>query len=296
MYWTNFHCHTAFCDGEGSPEAFVLSALSREVRVLGFSSHIAGPEDELSLKAERIDEYLAEVHRLRTRYMDEIDIYAGAEISYVPGVSWWDSLGAPLRQMDFLVGAVHSVDQFASGKPWLPGSNRLEFQQGLEHIFTGDIHAAVKRYYELIRWMIMLENPDVIAHLDLIKLHNAGNAYFDETEDWYRQEIMKTLKVIANMGSVVEVNTRGLYTGQCLDLYPSQWILEHMLALGIPVTLSSDAHKPEELTAGFSFAAQILKNIGYGYLTVMQRGEWVDVRFDEHGVHLPGGGLRAQTA
>ena len=61
-----------------------------------------------------------------------------------------------------------------------------------------------------------------------------------------------------SLGCIVEVNTRGLYSGKCLDLYPSQWILERMHALDIPITLNSDSHRGEEITAGYAFAARML--------------------------------------
>jgi len=62
---------------------------------------------------------------------------------------------------------------------------------------------------------------------------------------------MKTLGMIRNAGSIVEVNTRGLYKKRSDSLFPGPAILKKILALGIPITISSDAHKPHELSLFF---------------------------------------------
>ena len=56
---------------------------------------------------------------------------------------------------------------------------------------------------------------------------------------------------------------------------------------GIPITLNSDAHTPQELTAGFEFATKILRKIGYTHLNVLVNGSWREVRFGEHGLDMP---------
>lgn len=302
MFWTNYHTHTKYCDGTENAEAYLRAAMEQDVRAIGFSSHAPMPVNATwTLTPEDFGDYVAEMGRLRAQYRDKAsqhgtEVFVGLEIDYLPGVSWWDTMGNALRQLDYTIGAVHFVDQFADGRFWEISEDQNTFARGLKKIFKGDVKAAVSRYYELLRWMIMLENPDIVAHLDLIKLPNTGNVFFLETDSWYRIEVEKTLKVIANMGSIVEVNTRGLYSGKCLDLYPSQWILEKMLAKGIPVTLSSDAHSPVELTTGFSFAANILQKIGYTHTAVLLDGKWQDIRFSDQGLILDSGGRPSRTA
>ena len=36
---TNFHTHSIFCDGKSTLEENVLSAIEKEIKILGFSSH-----------------------------------------------------------------------------------------------------------------------------------------------------------------------------------------------------------------------------------------------------------------
>jgi histidinol-phosphatase (PHP family) len=67
-------------------------------------------------------------------------------------------------------------------------------------------------------------------------------------------------------------------------LYPGKWVLERAFDYKIPVILSSDAHHPEEIDTGFSFAAGLLKDIGYKSLRVLLHGKWQDRSFNEKGL------------
>lgn len=287
MFWTNFHSHCNYCDGQEPMEAYIQKAVSMGMHAYGVSSHAPLPYDlDWSMEMGDLPQYLADVHRLKTEWQNNIEIYAGLEVDFVPGLSWWDQIGPHYRDLDYVIGSVHLVDFFEDGRPWEVDGDTKSFEEGLDKIFHGDIKAAVTRYFELVRWMVMLENPDIVGHLDKLKRHNIGERYFSETAPWYRNEVDKTLHTIANMDKIIEVNTQGLYRGESLDLFPSQWILERILSLGIPVTLSSDAHLPEEITTGFEYASQVLKHTGFRRLTILQHGKWVAVPFNEEGLDL----------
>jgi histidinol-phosphatase (PHP family) len=286
MVWTNFHSHCNFCDGSDPTEAYIEEAIRRGMAVYGFSSHAPLPvQRDWAMRKDELPRYIQQLQTLRSRYQHEIELAIGLEIDYLPGVSWWDFYGTVLRGLDYTIGSVHLVEAFPDGRPWEVDGDHATFAEGLACIFKGDIRAAVSRYFELTRWMLMLENPDILGHFDKIKLQNIHGDYFQENEPWYQKEVEKTLKVVATMGTIVEVNTRGLYSGKTLDFYPSHWILERMAALRIPITLNSDAHRPVELTAGFEHAAALLRKIGFKELMVLESGHWKPVCFDENGLH-----------
>jgi len=52
--------------------------------------------------------------------------------------------------------------------------------------------------------------------------------------------------------------------------------LRKIYEMGIPITLNSDAHKPEELSGHFLEARQILKEIGFRYLKIYTPNLWQD--------------------
>lgn len=269
-------------------ERFVNEAVGAGMYAYGISSHAPLPLDvSWAMPANRLSDYLSDFQKLRHKWQNDIELYIGLEVDFVPGHSWWDQIGPLYRDLDYVIGSIHLVDTFDDGRPWEIDGNQAQFEEGVLRIFDGDVRAAVTRYYELTRWMLMLENPEVLGHLDKIKLQNARGKYYSENDDWYRHEINKTLQVAANMGTIIEVNTRGLYNGQSLDLYPSQWILERIRQMDIPITLNSDAHSPNEVNAGYQYAAKILRKIGFRHLHILREGRWQATGFDDNGLDLP---------
>ena len=84
MQLSNYHSHCTFCDGRSYPEEFVRFAISKGFRAYGFSSHSPLPfETNWNMSATDMPEYLQEVNRLRQKYADQIEIYAGLELAFL---------------------------------------------------------------------------------------------------------------------------------------------------------------------------------------------------------------------
>ncbi|MCX6284206.1 MAG: histidinol phosphatase, partial [Bacteroidetes bacterium] len=147
------------------------------------------------------------------------------------------------------------------------------YDDGIQRIFGGDGRSAVTAYYRQLQQMISKHKPDIIGHLDKVKMYNRER-YFSETDPWYIKLIDETLDLISGSGTVVEVNTRGLYKKRSETFFPGPDILKKILKLNIPVTVSSDAHKPEELSNQFEQARSTLKNLGFITQHVLTGKEW----------------------
>lgn len=278
--WSNFHGHTYYCDGKGTPEEYLVAAAEKGVKTIGFSSHAPLPFPcKWSMKTENFPRYLAEIRSTAQQFPD-IEIYTGLEVDFIPDVV---SPSDFRSRLDYTIGSIHFVDGF-EGKRWEIDNTLNVFREGLEKIFRNDIQAAIGRYQELTREMIMHDPPDVVGHLDKIKIHNLPDPFFEETEGWYIREIDRTLKVIKDANIILEVNTRGLYKKKSPTTYPSPWILERALQLQIPVTLSSDAHHPDDLIREFERSACMLKDIGFQYLSILKGGIWKQVPFNAYGI------------
>jgi histidinol-phosphatase (PHP family) len=124
--------------------------------------------------------------------------------------------------------------------------------------------------------MITDEKPDIIGHLDKIKMYNRDR-YFLETDDWYISLVDETLDLAKKSGCVIEVNTRGIYKKRSDTFFPGPEILKKIKALKIPITLSSDAHKPSELSLYFPEAKKILKELGFKALVMKNKHGWEEV-------------------
>jgi histidinol-phosphatase (PHP family) len=286
MQLANHHAHSHFSDGRLTPEDYLKNAISQNLLTYGFADHAPVPLDNFgAMTMAQLRDYLAEVDRLKEVYGHQIQVYKALEVDYIPEVINIHSPHIVAAELDYTVGAVHFVDRFENGRPWGFEASHENFQRGLDEIFEGDIRIAINRYYTMIREMITQHCPDVIAHLDRIKKLNKGDRYFSENDEWYRQEVLETLVLIAASGAVMEVNTKGFYKGEIDDTYPGKWVLQVARELNIPVHLSSDAHHPDDITKGFEYAGNILKSIGYRTTRIFLDGSWQEVALEPSAIY-----------
>lgn len=285
MAFTNYHGHCYYCDGKEAPEQYVQEALAQQMPAYGFSSHAPLPFDiAWPMQEEASRNYVAEINRLKEQYADQIEIYAGMEVDFMPGVAGPGHERIRSVGLDYTVGSVHFVDFFPNGHPWEIDGLHQVFLDGLHQIFHGDTEQAVCRYYALIRQMIQENPPDILGHLDKIKIQSEEGTLFHEQSRWYQEEIEQTLDIIAGTNVIVEVNTRGLYKKKSMEPYPSYWILERMKIMDIPIMLNADAHHPREITANFTEVASRLQQIGYDHMCILLQGKWQDVPFNSRGI------------
>jgi len=274
--WTNYHCHTNFCDGKKSVAEVVTHARLIGMPAIGVSSHAPLPfPNKWSMKPDSFNSYLEEINRARERNAG-IQVYAGLEVDFIPGkISPFDFKD----RLDYTIGSVHFVND-----TWEIDNTYDVFMQGLTSMFGGSIRQAVARYFELTRTMVTTTPPTIVGHIDKIKMHNRCDRFYMEEEPWYREQIDLTLDAIAKAGCIIEVNTRGLYQNKTDTTYPSPWILQEICRKNIPVTLSSDAHHPDDLVNRFSETARNLADIGFKKIRILLNGKWTDVAFGEHGI------------
>jgi len=285
MGFTNYHGHTFYCDGKGTPAEYLEAALQQQMPAYGFSSHAPLPYDiAWTMKAEEADAYVREIKALRTDLQHSIEIYLGMEVDYIPHVAGPGHERIQRLGLDYTIGSVHFVDFFEDGRPWEIDGTHQVFMEGLQQIFKGDIRLAIERYYALIRQMITEDPPHIIGHLDKIKIQSEEGKLFSEKEDWYQHAVEQTLQLIKESGLIVEVNTRGIYKKKSTETYPSPPILKRMKALDIPIMLNADAHHPREITSCFEETAKLLLKIGYTHCRVLLQGQWQDIKLTTKGL------------
>ena len=282
--WSNYHSHSKFCDGRALMEETVLRAILDNIKILGMSSHAPVPfETGWTMKPELLSSYLLEVDRLRDLYVDKIKIYKSLEIDYIPNVVNVASFAH--CDLDYSVGSIHFLDSFDNGEEWSFDATVEDFLSGLTSIYNDDIKSCVKRFYELTREMLLLHPPTIIGHFDKIKMHNSTLNLFDQGDDWYVEEIDKTLAVIKQSGVIVEINTKAYDRG--FKLFPGVDLFDKLRALEIPVTINSDSHHIDKMILGFDFVAGELLKSGITTTRELIDGKWVDVPLTICGMELP---------
>ncbi len=273
----NLHTHTHYCDGSDKPEVYVKHAIELGFSSLGFSGHAPMPfENKYAIPTAKLSEYMAEIDRLKLKYQDQINILKSLEFDYIPGVTENFEVIFNKYQLDYSIGSIHLVGNQNSDHFWFTdGGSSIPYEKGLQQNYNGNIKQAVKAFYAQTNEMIDTQSPDIIGHLDKVKMHNQ-NRYFKEDEIWYQKEIDQTLDLIKSKNCIVEVNTRGLYKKRSDSLFPGVGVLKKIKLLNIPITISTDAHKPEELAHFIPETKKTLKQIGFNQMMNFEKN-WVEV-------------------
>ncbi len=272
----NFHTHNEMCDGEGPAENYVIKAIEKGFKALGFSSHAPIPiELDWTLKKEKVKEYFNTIKNLNEKYKEKIEIYLGLEFDYFEEKDFQDFYFKTKNKLDYNICSVHFF--YAKNNFFVIDGKLENYVDALKIIFDENIINFVKKYYELIRKMIIEFRPDIIAHIDLIKKNNKKNTFFSEKENWYKKEILSTLDVITKTSSLLEINTGGLARGSIEDFYPSEWLFKECYKRSIPIIINSDCHNPEKLDAYLTEAKKSLKKVGYHFQKVLSNYKWIEV-------------------
>jgi histidinol-phosphatase (PHP family) len=259
----NFHSHSQHCDGKEQMEDYVIAAIEKKFKALGFSAHSPLPfPNEWSLTPESFKQYVKDARYLIEKYRNEIDLYLGLELDYIPGHSEDFEGFMKNTPLDYNIGSIHLVRHEENDKIWFIDGPLEGFTNGVNEIFAGDYRDAVTAFYKQSILMIQTQKPDIIGHIDKVKMHNKQR-WFSTSEKWYVDLVEETLEAAAKQNCIIEVNTRGLYTGKTDEYFPSTEIIQKCYDRGISMMVNSDAHHPNQLDKHFLEAHDLLRKIGF---------------------------------
>ena len=240
----DLHNHTTLCNhAEGSVNEYVEKAIAYGIDIYGFSDHAPMDFDpKYRMSFEQMREYRQWIMDAKAKYADKIEILFGYEVDYLPGHMDERVLKT---DVDFLIGSVHFINEWGFDNP--------EFIGRYEH---EDIDLIWQKYFDLIEAMAKTGLFDIVGHIDLIKVFK----YMPNRE--ILEIAMPALRAIKEADMVLEINIAG-YRKPCAEPYPSPSILKAAFELGIPITFSSDAHKPEQVGIFREEAEALAKSVGY---------------------------------
>nr|WP_319398098.1 histidinol-phosphatase [uncultured Carboxylicivirga sp.] len=283
MRWTNYHGHSKYCDGHGEVEDYVLKAIELNMACIGISSHAPVPFKSVwNMPAEQMEFYIKDIDVVKQKYGNQINIYKSLEIDYIPEKMSPAHADIKRLDLDYTIGSVHYVRCFDDGTYWEIDGPAPEFKNGLEEIFKGDYKKLAVEFYSLQNEMLQNYTPDILGHMDKIKMHNGAFNLFDENDKWYLDQVYQTLILAKEKGVVVEINTKAFNRSN--HLFPGKEHFQFIKENNIPITINSDAHMTKFLTLGFEEVAQMLLAAGVNTVYELIKGEWQPIELMKEGI------------
>lgn len=239
------HMHTPLCrHAQGEPEEYAAHAEKRGLKGIIITCHNPLPDGLAQgsrMYPEQWEEYLELIERARAAWAGRIDIRAGLEADYFPGLESFTEKQIASAPLHHVLGSVH---------PHI-GDYRARY-------YPGDDFSYQKTYFQHLAQAAETGLFDTLAHPDLIK--NTVAEQWDVALIF--PEIQRALDRIAETGVAMELNTSGLNKA-VPQMNPGPEILREMRKRDIPVVIGADAHVPQRVAADYEKALELLEAAGY---------------------------------
>ncbi len=247
---------------QANVERYRAMAEERGIAELGVSEHVYRFTQALQVwrhpfwegyAHDDLDEYCSFVR-------EQTDLRLGIEADFVAGAE--DRMANLLeRDFDYVIGSVHFL---RDGAVDMDDYSVWHSGRSVEDVW--------RRYFQTIAESARCGLFDVIAHPDLVKYWSPARMARSERrpEGDLRRYYEPAVEGIAEGRIAVEMSTAGLRK-PAGELYPAQAFLEMCVNACVPVALSSDAHRPEDVGADYERALEALDAAGVGELCVFER-------------------------
>jgi histidinol-phosphatase (PHP family) len=243
-------------------EESVLTAIDRGLSQIGFADHLPLVYDEnpdLSMSPALLPDYVEEVLRLKSVYADSIAVLLGIEADY-HGPTMEERV-AMLESFPFeyVIGSIHLVGDWMFDDP-----------RTTDRYLQIDIDRFYLEYLDTVEEMILTGLYDIVGHLDLVKKFNHRPR--TDLGPHYRE----VLQAAKESGMCYEVNTAGL-RWPAAEMYPEPAVVRLGAELGVPVTMGSDSHCPEDVGRDLDLALDLILESGYREVATFSGGKMKQV-------------------
>jgi histidinol-phosphatase (PHP family) len=244
----DYHMHTkASPDGRGEFADFIKKAVEKGIDEIGFSEHLL---DRPARPTDFMDVYVQKF--MEAKENSDIPIRLGAEVDFFPDETERIRKFLCKYPFDYVIGSVHAL-----------GSWIIDSSSQIQEYLKRDTLKVYEEYFETVRMLCKSRLFDTLGHADLIKI-------FGFKPDCSITGILEeTAEAIAENNMCVEINTSGLER-KCAEIYPSEQFLRMLKERDVPITLGSDAHRPEDVGRSFDKAFDLMRKVGFTHLCMYE--------------------------
>lgn len=255
MYFVDYHTHSCQSpDSETPLEAQVEAALAVGLSEFCITDHY----DTLTIEGDLFPPHdwtpwLEQFHRVKAQYEGKLKLKLGIEF----GCGYLDNsaLETAPAQLDFVLGSVHNRSAALGGADFYFGdySSLLICQEALAD------------YMQSMALLAKSPSYDVLAHIiyPLRYMEKAGQTI---TLEGHRDEMVAIFQDVISSGRGIELNT---YCGRTITPW-IPWLKLYRDLGGEILTIGSDAHVPEYMGKGIPEGYELLRSLGYRYISTYQ--------------------------
>lgn len=254
-----------FCNhAQDDLESLVQAYLRKGFAWVGITEHMPPADNQFLYPEEvaagldaatmrnRFSAYFLEARRLQRAYADRLEIFVGFETEATTGSFDLAQTLADTHDPDYLVGAVHHVDDIPIDY------DKMTYARAVQS--AGSINKLYCRYFDLQYELIQRIKPAVVAHFDLIRIYDRDYRTRLAAPD-VRKRITRNLELIARYDLILDFNVAALRKGAA-EPYLSWKILKQALTMGISVVPADDAHGVDTVGACIDEGIAIVEGLG----------------------------------
>jgi histidinol-phosphatase (PHP family) len=272
------HTHSRFsADGKSFLDDMLSTAAQKNVAFYGVSEHFDydykvnnipfyGGAEATYTDAEA---YFSHARKLQKSYAGRMEVLVGGEFGFTDNpaaIPLYKDLISTYRP-DFVVNSVHTDGNhdFSDRETYYDKNGNVRPQR---EVFT--------EYLTLVRKSVDAQyDYDIIGHLTYCMRYAPYEDKRLRLAD-YSEEIDDILKAIIARGKILEANSSN--RGAPCDFLPDKEIFIRYYELGGRlVSFGSDAHNVERVIDKREEVVAALKKIGFEYITLPKRGEYLKI-------------------
>ena len=265
----SYHTHTSFSDGANDLQDMVRQAKKLGFSHLGVSDHLIVHKEFSSNKMIPFLQKKVSSHVFNgdfnvildkfRRHCDDIRLMSkkenirllvGFEVDYFIYDGWEDELKCFLGKLDY--------DYLVSGNHMFFDENGLNVvdMSDFKNIYTDPLlqKEYVQRHFQTMKRAVDSGLFTFLAHMDYVRKIGENVCSVNDFID----DKIAVLDALVENNCGIEISTKGLR--KVGDFYPSGNILDEISHRKIPVVISDDAHRCDELGYSFDVAEKELVN------------------------------------
>lgn len=255
-----------FCShAEDRLEDIVLAYIEQGFTYVGITEHIPPIADRFIYPEEkrsgldcvavhtRFARYITVARELQKKYSPQLKTLVGFETESWSGYRDFILQLREEFQPDYIVGSVHHVDD-------IPFDYSLkEYQKAV--VLAGSLEKLYCRYFDLQLEMINHLQPELVGHLDLIRIYDPGYRARMQQVPEIRDRIQRNLEQVKTLDLTLDCNFRSLDRDG--NPYPARFILQQARELGIKVAPGDDSHSVKTVGRGIREGILLLQKLGF---------------------------------